>query len=254
MRRCLPLALLALSAPAMAQERDFCANRPGIGTPPCTLAPGAVQVETTVTEWDRAADALSVENTLTFADWAVRVGVSESTEVQFGLTSLVRDRATGAVARTSGVGDAFVAVRQGVAGPNGPVAVQAYITAPIGAAGSGDWGAGVSLPVSLDLPDDFQLGLTPEIDAAVDGDGRGRHLAYGGVVGLSHPAGKKVTLGAELAAFEDLDPAGHTLDARLTGEVAWQVGPRLQLDIEADAGLSADAPDEVVVVGFAERL
>ena len=260
MHRWLPFALLALSAPAMAQEREFCADRPGIGTPPCTLPPGAVQVETTVVEWDRTANAKGVEDALTLADWALRVGVTPSAEVQVGFTSFsrdrMRDRATGASTRASGVGDAFVAVRQGVAGANGPVAAQAYVTLPVGngSVGAGDWGAGLLLPIALDLPGGFGVDLTPEVDAAVDADGHGRHVAYGGVVGLSHGAGKALALGAELAVFEERDPAGHALDARLTGELAWQVGSRLQLDIEADTGLSDGAPDHALMVGFAERL
>jgi len=42
----LPLALLA-AAPAMAQDkqRDFCPDRPGLGTPPCTFDPGHGDIE-----------------------------------------------------------------------------------------------------------------------------------------------------------------------------------------------------------------
>ena len=249
----------ACGSPALAEERDFCADRPGIATPPCTLAPGSVMVEATGVEWDHSSDAQSVEDELTVGDFAVRVGVTQSTEVQFGLTSYihdrVHDRATGRVSHQSGVGDAFVAVRQGLAGPNGPVAIQAFVTVPTGAAavGAGDWGGGVLLPVQVKLPGDFQLGLTPEIDAAVDADGNGRHLAYGGVAGLSHDVGKNVTAGTEIAAYEDEDPGGHSLDARVTGELAWQVDKNLQLDIEGDLGLSAGAPDHAVMVGFAKR-
>lgn len=256
----LVIALISLATtPALADDRDFCADRPGIGTPPCTLAPGSLMLEATGAEWDHSSDAQSVEDKLTLGDFALRVGVTQSAEVQFGLTSYIhdrdRDRATGLVSHQSGVGDAFVAVRQGLAGPNGPVAIQAFVIVPTGdaAVGAGDWGGGVLLPVQLKLPSGFQLGLTPEIDAAVDADGKGRHLAYGGVAGLSHDVGKNVSAGAEIAAFEDEDPGGHSLDARVTGELAWQVNPRLQLDVEGDLGLSSGAPDHAVMVGFAEK-
>ena len=58
---------------------------------------------------------------------------------------------------------------------------------------------------------------------------------------------------AELAAFEDHDPAGHSLDARVTAEIAWQVAPRLQLDIEGDVGLTHGAPRHAVAIGLADR-
>jgi hypothetical protein len=254
--RCLLPAVLALvGAPALAQERDFCANRPGIGTPACTMAPGEAMIEVGVAEWDHLSNASSIDDNQTYGDFLLRVGVSDSAEIQLGLTSDVRDRlrnrASGLVTTSSDVGDAFLAVRRGIAGPNGPVAVEAFVSAP--ANHPGRWTAGLLLPAGVDLPSGFQLALTPELDLAADAGGHGEHFAYGGVIGLSHALGPKLTIGSELAAFEDADPIRRSLDARLTAELAWQIGPRLQLDFEADAGVSAGAPDTALVVGFAER-
>jgi hypothetical protein len=253
---CLVGFVLALcAAPALAQDRDFCANRPGLGTPPCTLAPGSAMIETGVAEWDDSADSNATDDSETFGNLLLRVGVSQSAEVQFGLTSFtldrVRDRASGMATRTSGVGDAFLGVRRGIAGPNGPVAVEAFVSAPPGHIGR--WTVGVLLPANVGLPDGFQLALTPEVDLAADADRGGRHIAYGGVIGLSRNVSTKVSLAGELGAFEDADPAGHSLDARLAGSVAWQATPRLQLDFEADAGHTAGAPDRALMIGFADR-
>ena len=42
----LAAALLASAAPAGAEGlRDFCPDRPGLGTPPCTMDPGHFDVE-----------------------------------------------------------------------------------------------------------------------------------------------------------------------------------------------------------------
>ena len=249
-------AMLALGAsPALAQERDFCANRPGLGTPACTMAPGTAMAEVGVAEWDHSADRSTADDSTTFGDLLFRVGVSDSAEFQFGLTSFThdrtRDRASRLVTRTSAVGDAFLAVRRGIAGPNGPVAAEAFVSAPPDH--PGQWSAGFLLPAGVDVPGGFQVALTPEVDLAADLDGRGQHVAYGGVAGLSHALGSKLSLAGEVAAFEDADPAGHSLDARLAGSLAWQVSPRLQLDVEADAGLSAGAPDRALMIGFADR-
>ena len=249
------IGLAICPSPAMAQDRDFCANRPGLGTPPCTLAPGSAMIETGVAEWDHTADAGSIDDSATFGDLLLRVGVSRRAEVQFGLTSFtldrMRDRTSGAVTHSSGVGDAFLAVRRGIAGPNGPVAVEAFVGAPPGHADR--WSGGLLLPASANLPGDFQLALTPEVDLTLDADGHGRHIAYGGVAGLSRNVAANVSLAGELSAFEDADPAGHSLDARLAGSLAWQATPRLQIDVEADAGLSAGAPDSALMIGFARR-
>jgi hypothetical protein len=250
------LLVLAIAAtPAAAQERDFCANRPGLGTPPCTLGPGTVMIETGIAEWDHSANAGGSDDDETFGDLLMRLGVSDSAEVQLGITSFSRDRVHDAagdvVTRSSSLGNAFIGARRGLAGPNGPVAVEAFVAVPPGHLSR--WSAGILLPAALDLPDGFQLGITPEVDITTDADDRGRHVAYGGVVGLSHGLGATFSIAGELAAFENADPAGHLLDARLAGSLAWQVSPRLQLDFEADAGLSAGAPDTAITIGFARR-
>ena len=248
--------MLALCvSPAVAQDRDFCANRPGLGTPPCTLAPGAAMIETGVAEWDHSADASETHDSEALGDLLLRIGVSKSAEVQFGLTSLtlerMLDRASGAASRTSRSGDTFIAVRRGIAGPDGPLAIEAFASAPPGHVGR--WSAGLLLPATVKMPDSFQLALSPEVDLAADTDGHGHHIAYGGVIGLSRNISADVSLAAEVEALENDDPGAHSLDARLAGSIAWQVRPRLQVDLEADAGLAAGAPDTAILFGFADR-
>ena len=52
------LALLPLAA--HAAEREFCANRPGLGTPACTLAPGSAMVELGIAAWDHTSDSAAM--------------------------------------------------------------------------------------------------------------------------------------------------------------------------------------------------
>jgi len=219
------------------------------------MAPGTAMIETGVAEWDHSAGPGGSEDDTALGQFLLRVGVSESAEVQFGFDSYTLDRtfdrAGRLVARSSGVGDAFFAVRRGVAGPNGPVAIEGFVSTP--ANDARQWTAGLLLPTGVDLPAGFKLAVTPEVDLAADANRHGRHVAYGGVVGFSHALATDLTAGGELAAFEDSDPAGHSLDARWSGSLAWQVSPRLQVDFEADAGLSAGAPHSAVMIGFADR-
>jgi hypothetical protein len=246
-----------LPATAHAEERDFCANRPGLGTPACTLAPGSAMVELGIGAWDHSSDAGSVEDDTTFGDALLRVGVTETAEVQLGLTSHVtqrtRDRTTGAVDHVTGIGDGTLAVRQSLSGPNGKIALEAFATLPFAKQpiGSGEWSGGLLLPADFDLPSGFEIDFTPELDLAANASGTGHHVAWGGVVGLSHALGKAVTLTCELAAFRDDDPDGHNTDARVAGSLAWQVSDRFQLDFEADAGISAGAPDRSLAIGLA---
>lgn len=254
------LASLAAVAPARAEQREFCAARPGLGTPPCTLAPGETMIELGAVAWDHTADDAAVADTLTAADALVRIGLTERSELQLALGGNVhqrtRDRLTGEVASANGLGDATIAWKRGLAGPNGPVAVQAYVTLPVGSGPgtAGDWGAGVLLPVAVNLPAGFGLEVVPEVDAAVNSSGSGRHFAWGGVVGVGHDLAPGLSAALEISTFRDEDPAGHTTDARLATSLAWLVAPGLQLDAEYDAGLTSAAPDHTVALGLAIRL
>lgn len=259
-RSCLAAAL-AFGAPAIAHadERAFCADRPGLGTPPCTLAPGTMMIEVGLAGWDHSGDAAQVSDDWSGGDVLLRIGIDERTELQVGQSGFtanrIRDRSSGQVARVSGLGDTTIAIQRGLAGANGAVAVQAFLTLPTGHAGigAGTWAAGAKLPVALALHDGFELDLTPEVDAAADASGAGRHFTWGGVVGLGHAIGPSVSAELEVAGWRDLDPAGHQFDARAALSLAWQAGRAWQIDAELDQGLSAAAPDQAIRLGLAHR-
>ena len=253
-------ACLAGAPHAVAAERDFCANRPGLNTPACTLEPGAVMIETGIMQWDHTADLATIDDTITLGDTTVRVGIADRAELQLGFVPYVRDRLrdamSGSVSTGDGAGDVTLALRRGIAGANGPFAIQPFVTLPVGKApgGAGDWGAGVIVPMGFNLPAGFQLAVSPEIDAATNSGGSGRHLAFGSAVGLSHALGKTLSLAVEANAFRDNDPSGHETRMLAAVSLAWQPVPGFQLDIEVDAGLRGGVPGRTLSIGFAKRL
>ena len=255
------LAALLLLAPELARADDapdLCVNRPGIGTPPCTLPAGRVMVEVGAMEWDHTAAPGVRDDTLTLADSVARMGIGQSTEVQIGLGGWGHERSrTGSVITNArGLGDATIGLRHGFGSEDdAKLAVQAFVSLPVGRApnGAGDWGAGLLMPIALPLPSGFSLALTPEIDAAVNGSGHGRHVAWGGVAGLSHSLGKALSLGAEVSAYRDEDPDGASTDSRVDVVSAWRAGRSLQIDLEFDLGVSRGAPDRALIVGFARQ-
>ena len=255
----LTVAILAftVATPALAEERDFCANRPGLDTPACTLAPGDAMVEVGVLGWDHQADASGRDDTLTAGDVTMRFGVAQSSEVELGFTSYVHDRTrdSSGVNSSASTGDATIAFRRGLAGPNGPIAIQAYVSLPVGKSpgGAGDWGAGVLVPMGFNLGRGFQFALTPEADAAVNASGSGRHFAFGSAAGISHGLSKTVSLTIEASLFRDLDPSGHDTQAVLAESLAWQAGKRFQFDLQADERLAGGVPDRSLMFGLARR-
>lgn len=256
-----PLMALAFASPAKA-ERDFCGDRPGLDTPPCTLEAGRLQIEIGIGDWVLDRQAATRTDTIATGDLLLRFGLNDSTEAQIGWTAYghvrERDRISGTVDRLSGIGDVTVAVRHNLKNPDGSglsIAVQPYATLPAGnsAIGAGDWGAGLLMPVTLDLTDDIHLGLTPGIDAAVDSDRSGRHLSFGSVASVAFDISDAVGTTVELAAFRDEDPHGHSTQALAAISFAWQADENLQFDIGANAGLNRDTPDIELYFGLSRR-
>ena len=117
------MAMAAQGGAAWAQDqREFCADRPGLDTPPCTMAPGKVQVELGLGDWTREQDAENRIDTVNFGDALLRIGLTDSLEAQLGWTAFghvrTRDRVTGAVEKDSGIGDMRVALRQNLRNPD----------------------------------------------------------------------------------------------------------------------------------------
>jgi hypothetical protein len=253
------LALLALAAPAHAELRDFCASRPGLGTPACTVDPGHVVVEVGLIDWTLESNADERTDTVLAGDFAVRIGLDDKTEAQIGWSPYghvrVRDKASGLVTRSSGVGDITLGLRRSLSGPDGPIAIQPFVTVPVGGAaiGAGDWGAGVVMPIGFDLGDDIQLSLTPEVDAAVNSSRSGRHLAYGSVIGLSAPLARGLSGAIEFQATRDEDPSGKTTQALASASLALLLGKDTQIDIGGVVGLNSDSPTVQLYFGIARR-
>ena len=261
MRLLLVVAALLLPAVAHADdERDYCPARPGLGTPACTMAPGRVSVETALGDWTLDKQGSDRTDTVLIGDTQVRIGLTDSVEAQVGWTPIgtVRTRSGGLVDRATRTGDVTLGIKVNLAHPDGSkfaIAVQPFVTLPVGRApvGAGDWSAGLVVPLSYQLSDKVSLELVPEIDAAVDADGRGRHLAYSGVAGIGFALNDKVNLTLEGQAVRDQDPSGSTTQFLAAGSLAWMARKNLQFDIGAVAGLNRDAPDIELYAGVARR-
>ena len=243
-----PLLLLFAGGAKAEEPRDFCPDRPGLGTPACTLDPGRFAIELGLADWTRDGR----EEEFATGDLLVRYGLTENLEVQLGWTAYTHGPAE------SGTGDVFVAVRRNLIHPDGSgfsVAVMPYATLPVGSEGigAGDWGAGLLVPISYELPHGFALGLTAEADAAVDEDGHGRHLAYSAILGLDLPISDAVGATVELSAGRDEDPAGHATQLLAGLSAGWTPNRDLQLDVGANFALNRDAPDVELYFGVARR-
>lgn len=251
-----------LASNAQAEDRDFCPQRPGLGTPACTVAPGRVSVETAMTDWtldngsDQRVDLVEVGQTL------VRIGVSNTIEAQIGWTPFgharTRDKATGETDVVNGVGDVQLGARVNFRNPDGKglaVAAEPFVTLPTGRhdVGAGDWGAGLVVPVTYDLTDTINLESSSEIDAAVNDSGSGRHFAALEVVGVQVAVTKSLNAIVEAAVRRDDDPSGKTTQVYATSALGWMVGKDLQVDVGAITGLNHAASRIELFWGVSRR-
>lgn len=255
------IALLGIASAGHAELRDYCPDRPGIGAPACTVDRGHVSIEVGLADWTLDKAAGERDETLLAGDILARIGIGDSTEVQIGWTGYGRERdrdASGNVTRQHRSGDALIGLRQNLKNPDGSglsFALTPFVTLPVGRQpiGAGDWGAGLTGSATVELGEVFALALTPEIDAAVNEDGHGRHLAYSAVEGLSAKLSKAVTATLEYQALRDRDPGGHATMQLAGLSVGWQPKDGMQIDFGANAGLDHRTPDVELYVGVSRR-
>ncbi|MDF0489831.1 transporter [Sphingomonas sp. H39-1-10] len=259
MRTILFLAATLAAAPALAEDREYCPSRPDLGRPPCTIASGRVSVETALADWTLEKDSDGRTDTVLIADTLVRVGLSDTVEAQVGWTPYghvrARDSASGMVENRARAGDVTLGAKVNLHNPDGKglsAAVRPFVTVPVGRmpVGFGDWGAGMTAPVSYELNETFKLQATPEVEAAVDKDGHGRHFAASGTLGLGVELTKALTATIEAQVLRDDDPDEDTTQTFGALSLAWMVGKAVQLDIGGIAGLNRDAPDAEVYLGI----
>lgn len=256
------IALSAVAGPAWAQVDPprFCPNRPDIGASSCTVDPGRVLFEISAVDWQREDGADEREDSVLFGDFQARVGLDPRTELQVSWTpygrSRIRDKATGRVSVVEGVGDVRLGVRRALRNPDGTglsIALEPFLRLPVGRdrLGAGDWGGGVVLPVNYELAPRVDLALTLEADAAVDGDGNGRHAAGSAAFGVGYALTDRIGTVAEVQVGRDDDPGGGSTLALAALSFVFQPRDGFQLDAFVAAGLNRSSPDFRFLTGAA---
>lgn len=254
---------LAMAGGAHAQERsslrDFCADRPGKGSPPCVIDVGVFQAEMGAVDASFQRSGPGSSETYAVGALELRLGLTPNLEGQIAWTpyAQVRARDGGATSRTSGVGDLSFTLRRSLRNPDGSglsVALQPYVSAPTGkrGIGAGGWQGGLIVPISAPLTDEVSLGLAPQVDVVRDADGEGTHLSWSLAAGVSRSLGP-MNVAFELWGGIDDDPSGDSRQASVDLTLAWTPVDGLQFDIGVYGGLTRDTPDLEIGAGIARR-
>jgi hypothetical protein len=275
----LAVAFALIAGPAFAQDspsdvaqdrahnpapRDLCSELGGLDTPACIVDPQHLQVETGLGDWTLDKTSDQRKDTVDVGDTLLRYGVGATTELRLGWTAFgttrTRDRLTGAIERSTGIGDVTLGLKQSLSHPaegktGFAIALLPYATLPSGKkdVGEGDWGAGLIVPTSYKLSDTLALEMTPEVDAAVNESGAGRHLAYGSAMGVQVHLSKTMILTPEFQVLRDRDPSQHATMSRASLSFDVEPGKTTLLDVEAIAGLNRNTPDIELAWGVTHK-
>jgi hypothetical protein len=255
------LGVIALSpAGAWAGEPNasglgpMCADRPGKATPPCIVAPGHLQLEVGLIDWSGHSPG-TPQTSEAIAAFEARFGLSARTEVELAWTPVSISHQEGD--RQVGVGDLTLGARTALVSPHGDglaVSIEPFVQAPTGTEGqgSGQWGGGVLLPVSLPVGG-FSIGFTPAIQTVPADDGPGVRAQLSGALGASYGFAD-VSVGAEL--WGAMQPSLRAAD-QASGDlfVAWSPAclSDVQFDAGVNAGLTRNTPRVELSLGVAHR-
>ena len=137
------------------------------------------------------------------------------------------------------------------------LAVSPYVKIPTAnqAIGNGKVEVGLIVPVQFTLPGNWQLLFDPELDALENSNGDGRHVSVSGLISLSRPISKTVTLSGELWSSRNFDPSRTVTQASADLGAAWvpAAAPNLQLDAGLNLGLNGATPALQAYVGISRR-
>lgn len=242
-----------------AADAAICTDRPTKSNFACTVPKGQFQIESDIAFHSiQRGGGARVDVTL-FTNPTFKYGVGDSTDIEANIAPLVRARTRvgDVVTIQESVGDLTLRVKQRLTPTDRPVqfAVIPYVKVPTAERGIGnrEWEGGVIAPANISLPDGFTLTLVPQLDFLLDGDGRGRHAQFQGVVNLGRQIAPDLTLYGELWTAQNFDPADTVRQYSADAALAYLVTPTLQLDVGANFGLNRATPDAQVYVGVSTR-
>lgn len=250
----------ASTAAAAADEEPICGDRPGLGTPTCTVPAGTVQVETGFVDWivDRS-EGLRGED-LVIGETAVKFGIAARLHLETVLAPYVRSRAReeGSEKTLSGVGDFSLGAKYRLTDGDAPIqiAVRAFLKIPTAKRplGNGKVEGGLVVPLEYRVASSqLSLALSPEVDLVADSDGSGRHVALMQVAGLAAQLSSRISASAELAGAWDLDPSGTVRQYALGASAAYLLSRDMQVDAGLNLGLNRSTPDREIYCGIALR-
>ena len=244
--------------------RAFSPDRPARSTSPVTVDAGRFQIESDFLNATYARDQGTTTRSFQAADPVLKLGITSSIDFEvnfagFNDTRTTVDHGGGTLSKGQGFGDVTLAAKVNLLGNGGGTyafALIPYLRVPSGTRNisDGQVEGGVVAPLTIALPQDFNMTLQTEVDVLRNQNGPGTHANVVDIVNVSHavPGIKDLTATAEL--YSSLDTEAHAPDVyTFDVALAYLVDPNTQVDIGANVGLNRGAPDIQAYTGIAHR-
>jgi len=251
-----PLLALAAAAAGASAVPPICTDRPTKANAVCTVPAGKLQLESSLASWSLTRAAGTRTRLMSLGSTAVKLGVTEKSDLQVGITPYIRLKVEGGK-DAGGFGDIVVRFKQRLTndGASVQVAVIPLLKLPTAARGIGNdkVEGGLAVPVSFALFGRMAMTFGPEVDLLTDGDGHGRHAAILNLVNIAGPIAQRLTLAGELWTNINFDPDGTIMQASADAALSYSLSNNVQLDAGANIGLTRDTADAELYAGASIR-
>jgi hypothetical protein len=251
---------LGLALPALADDlKPICSDRPGHATSACTVEPGHVQIESALYDGLYQRRSGTTTDFTTAGGTVVKYGVSDSVDVEAGL-SLFQDIRThdASTSHQSGIGDLVLHAKYNpMAGGDGPFAMvlAPYLKLPTASGGTGNGAVegGLLAPVAYTLDGGWSLFMTPEVDVLRDASGTASHVQLANDVSVGYALRDNLLLGADVYMTQSYDPGPKQNWYLFDMNMAWITDNDTQLDCGWAFGLNRATPDLELYFGVSRR-
>ncbi|HTX51211.1 MAG TPA: transporter [Caulobacteraceae bacterium] len=244
--------------------RSFCADRPTKSNGACTVDAGHWQIESDIYNFTQQSFGGVTQTTQLITNPTLKLGVTNTLDIEVNIAPYeivtTHDAATGLTTQAEGAGDLYLRTKWNLVGDDGgnvAFALFPFVKIPTAGRviGNGEVEGGLNSPLTINLPNDFQLSIDPEADALADAEGAGRHLNLSSTLSLGYALTKTVTVFGELWGDENFDPSGRVFQSSADIAAAWIPAktPTLQFDGGFNFGLNSSTPGVQGYVGISHR-
>lgn len=230
-----------------AQMREMETDRPDVTESPFTIDAGHFQYETDLVRRSSERSDSKHTNTLLINQANLKIGITESTDIQIGFQSYgrqaERDLASGVQTTTTGIGDVTFRLKQNLIGNDGgnfSLAVLPYVKFPSSKYDEQSrFEGGLIVPMQFKLPGEWKLGIQIEADRLKDSEAQKMHTEFLQSITISHALSKGIDGIGE--TYYTYDFKAHQWSNFLNAAIQIDVAKDFKLDAGLNYGIQQTA-------------